>query len=250
MNIEEFTGCSIEDLIARKRNSFSRNIVLQNSDIRTHKELAYLAFESKSNQVIEYLFAYKNLTIHAIDEKQSPIPFKILEETYKNAVFSLQYLKLKNSYVLTLFKNSENESDFTTFFNRTYFSRKKSLKDNYVINNYSDSFLDFGHVKCAMSLSKSYGIQDLLDVAWNRLLQCANIEDIVSKKDGKIWFYSVKAARFIFSVEHPELSTITLFGDNDLQLVGKTQIMKDGIGKIAAALEVLKRFNVNRFNKI
>ena len=249
MNIEEFTGCSIEDLIARKRNSFSRNIVLQNSDIRTHKELVHLAFESKSNQVIGYLFAYKNLTIHAIDEKQSPIPFKILEETYKNAVFSLQYLKIKNAYVLTLFRNAENESDLTPFFNKTYFPGKKDLKENYIVKSL-DSFLDFGHVKCAMSLSKSYGIQDLLDVAWNKLLQCANIEDIVGKKDGKIWFYSVKAARFIFSVEHPELSTITLFGDNDLQLVGKTQIMKDEIDKIAAALEVLKRFDVNRFNKI
>ena len=246
MNIEEFIGCSIEDLIARKRNSFSRNVVLQNSDIRTHKELIHLAFESKSNQVIGYLFAYKNLTIHAIDEKQSPIPFKILEETYKNAVFSLQYLKIKNAYVLTFFRNTENESDITTFFNKTYFPGK-SLKENYIVKSL-DSFLDFGHVKCAMSLSKSYGIQDLLDVAWNRLLQYANVEDIVAKKNGEIWFYPIKAVRFIFSIEHPELSTITLFGDNDLQLVGKTQIIKDGIGKIAAALEVLKRSNVNRFN--
>ena len=248
MNIEKFIGCSIEDLIARKRNSFSRNVVLQNSDIRTHKELIHLAFENKSNQVIGYLFAYKNLTIHAIDEKQSPIPFKILEETYKNAVFSLQYLKIKNAYVLTLFRNTENESDLTPFFNNTYFPGK-SLKENYIVKSL-DSFLDFGHVKCAMSLSKSYGIQDLLDVAWNRLLQYANVEDIVAKKNGEIGFYPIKAVRFIFSVEHPELSTITLFGDNDLQLVGKTQIMKDGIGKISAALEVLKRFDVNRFNKI
>ena len=249
MRIEEFLEISsIDELIARKRNSFSRNVVLQYKDLTTHEELIRLANDTRNNQMIAYLFVCKDLTIHAIDEEQAPVSFKNLEEIYKNAVFILQYLNKKNAYALTMFRNEYNENNFATFFHRTYFSGSNAMKADRNKGSF-DSFLDFGYVKCAMTLSKTYGIQDLLEVAWQKFNERQTFTYHTDFSENTT-NYPAEAVRFIFSVEHPELSTITLFGDNDLQLVGKTQIMKDEIDKIAAALEVLKRFDVNRFNKI
>lgn len=246
MKLEEFLECTVDELLAAKRNSFSRSIIEQNSGIEDHQELLKLRKEGVNGELTMLLFICKNLTIHAIDEKQSPIPFSFLDGVYGNSVFILQYLPRKKVYALTLFRNTDNGNDFGSFFAKTYYSGSNALKADRNSEAFK-TFLDFGLMKCAMTMDKRYGIQDLLEVAWEKLLKSVKYDDVVSDKSGKIDFYSVKTARFMFNVEHPNLSTVTLYGDNDLYLAGKTKLIDDDrtTKQISEAIHTLsKRYNI------
>lgn len=224
MKIEDFIECTIDELLAKKRNSFSRNIVMQNSDIERHEELTRLMQQGSNGELAVYLFVCPNLTIHAIDEKEAPVSFDVLDRIYRNYVFILQYLKRKNAFVLTMFKNDKltDKENFTRFFNKTYFS---SLQ-NKALNTY-ESFLDFGLVKCAMSIRKDYGIQDLLEIAFRMF-----------DGDSSVWT-KYSSVRYVFNIEHPELSTWTLFSDEDLNVYGKTKIISKNVNQIKAAINSL-----------
>ena len=240
MKIEEFIECTKDELLAAKRNSFSRSLVKQYSDIQFHEELMRLGRNGGTTGALaSLLFVCKNLTIHALDEKESLIPFSFLDSVYGNAVFLLQYLKNKNVYALTIFRNEENTEELQTFFNHTYFSGSNAFKED---RNGAifESLLDFGLVKCAMTMSKTYGIQDLLEVAWQKFNE-RHIFAYHTDFSDTTTNYPAKAIRFIFNVEHPELSTMTLYADNDLNLFGKTKIIETGIDKIAAALDFLEK---------
>ena len=240
MKIEEFIECTKDELLAAKRNSFSRSLVKQYSDIQFHEELMRLGRNGGTTGALaSLLFVCKNLTIHALDEKESLIPFSFLDSVYGNAVFLLQYLKNKNVYALTIFRNEENTEELQTFFNHTYFSGSNAFKED---RNGAifESLLDFGLVKCAMTMSKTYGIQDILEVAWQKFNE-RHIFTYHTDFSDTTTNYPAKAIRFIFNVEHPELSTMTLYADNDLNLFGKTKIIETGIDKIAAALDFLEK---------
>lgn len=240
MKIEEFIECTKDELLAAKRNSFSRSLVKQYSDLQFHEELMRLGRNGGTTGALaSLLFVCKNLTIHALDEKESLIPFSFLDSVYGNAVFLLQYLKNKNVYALTIFRNEENTEELQTFFNHTYFSRSDAFKED---RNGAvfESLLDFGLVKCAMTMSKTYGIQDILEVAWQKFNE-RHVFTYHTDFSDTTTNYPAKAIRFIFNVEHPELSTMTLYADNDLNLFGKTKIIETGIDKIATALDFLAK---------
>ena len=240
MKIEEFIECTKDELLAAKRNSFSRSLVKQYSDLQFHEELMRLGRNGGTTGALaSLLFVCKNLTIHALDEKESLIPFSFLDSVYGNAVFLLQYLKNKNVYALTIFRNEENTEELQTFFNHTYFSGSNAFKED---RNGAvfESLLDFGLIKCAMTMSKTYGIQDILEVAWQKFNE-RHIFAYHTDFSDTTTNYPAKAIRFIFNVEHPELSTMTLYADNALNLFGKTKIIETGIDKIAAALDFLEK---------
>lgn len=240
MKIEEFIECTKDELLAAKRNSFSRSLVKQYSDLQFHEELMRLGRNGGTTGALaSVLFVCKNLTIHALDEKESLIPFSFLDSVYGNTVFLLQYLKNKNVYVLTIFRNEENTEELQTFFNHTYFSRSDAFKED---RNGAvfESLLDFGLIKCAMTMNKAYGIQDLLEIAWQKFNE-RHIFTYHTDFSDTTTNYPAKAIRFIFNVEHPNLSTMTLYADNDLNLFGKTKIIETDTDKIKVALDFLSK---------
>ena len=244
MKIEEFIECTKDELLAAKRNSFSRNIVKQNMDIERHEELMRLRREEDTtSHLAAYLFTCKNLTIHAIDEEQTPISFETFNRIYGNAVFLLQYLPKKRAYALTLFRNADNSNKFTDFFAYSYYSGSNAFKEDRN-GEIFESILDFGLIKCAMTMSKTYGIQDLLEVAWKKF----NEKCLLKYRDGESKIetnYPAKSARFMFNIEHPELSVITLYVDNHLNLFGATKIIDSDIDKIAHSVSFLdSRYNM------
>lgn len=239
MKIEEFIECTKDELLAVKRNSFSRGLVEQHSDIEFHEELMRLGRDKNvSSQLATYLFACKNLTIHAIDEKQSPVPFSFLSEIYQNTSFLLQFLPKKKVYALTLFRNEDNSDDFTKFFRYSFYSGSNALKENRNESIY-ETLLDFGLLKCAMSLNKTYGIQDLLEIAWQIFNEKHKLK--WKEQDSEIEStYPPKAARFMFSIDHPELSIITLYADEYLNLAGLTKTIDESeVNKVAQAISFL-----------
>lgn len=247
MKIEEFIECTKDELLAAKRNSFSRNIVKQNMDIECHEELMRLRNgEDTTNHLAAYLFTCKNLTIHAIDEEQTPISFETFDRIYGNAVFLLQYLPKKRMYALTLFRNADNSNKFTDFFAYSYYSGSNAFKED---RNGAifESLLDFGLIKCAMTMNKAYGIQDLLEIAWQKF----NEKCLLKYRDGESQIetnYPAKAARFMLNIEHPELSILTLYADNNLCLLGKTKIIDSDIDKLSHSVAFLD-FQYNMITK-
>lgn len=229
MKVEDFIGCTLDELLATKRNSFSRNIIEQNKDLQQHEEILRFNTQGITGELSAYLFICKNMTIHAIDEKQSPVPFSFLENVYENSSFILQHFSYKKAYVLTMFRNADGGNDIGSFFVKTYHNGTNTFKSDKG-KGFSESFLDFGFVKCAMTLDKTYGIQDLLEVAWQELQKCAKRSD------------SVKVVRFIFSVDQPRLSTITLYSDDSFILAGRTKIVdSECADKISQALDELSQ---------
>lgn len=95
-----------------------------------------------------------------------------------------------------------------------------------------------------MTMSKTYGIQDMLEVAWKKF----NEKCLLKYRDGETKIetnYPAKSARFMFSIEHPEFSVITLYVDNCLNLFGATKIIDSDIDKIAHSVAFLdSRYNM------
>lgn len=244
MKLEDFIECTIDELLAVKRNSFSRNLIKQHSDLQFHEDLMRLRYEGTTGALASILFVCKNLTIHALDEKESLIPFSFLDSVYGNAVFILQYLNKKKVYALTVFRNEKNTEDLQTFFNHTYFSGSNALKADRNVESF-DSLLDFGFIKCAMTLQKTYGIQDLLEVAWQKFNGYRDEKYLKNQTSVFCASTPAKSARFIFNVEHPSLSTMTLYADDDLNLFGKTKIIETDIDKISGAISFLdSKYNI------
>lgn len=244
MKLEEFIECTKDELLALKRNSFSRSLVKQYSDLQFHEELMRLGRNGGTTGALaSLLFVCKNLTIHALDEKESLIPFSFLDSVYGNAVFILQYLNKKKVYALTIFRNEKNAEDLQTFFNHTYFSGSNALKADRNVESFN-LLLDFGFIKCAMTLQKTYGIQDLLEVAWQKFNERHKFTYHTDFSDTTT-NYPVKAVRFIFNIEYPNLSTMTLYADSELNLFGKTKIIETDIDKISNAISFLdSKYNI------
>jgi hypothetical protein len=140
-------------------------------------------------------------------------------------------------YALTLFRNADNSNKFTEFFAYSYYSGSNAFKED---RNGAifESLLDFGLIKCAMTMNKAYGIQDLLEIAWQKF----NEKCLLKYRDGESRIetnYPAKAARFMFNIEHPELSILTLYADHRLSLLGATKIIDSDIDKISRAVAFL-----------
>lgn len=235
MKVETFIETSFEELLSKKNNSFSRNAVMQNSSWfdRQHEYLFSLVKQKDTSEYLTlFLFICKNLTIHALNEEKSPISFNRLEEIYRNAVFILEKIERKNAIVVTLFRNSSNENNIGKFFDKSYSigSGNKILNSSLSSSESNDktkNFLDFGFIKCAMSMDKTYGIQNLLELSWQKF---AEVRDK---------YASFETARFIFNVEKPNLSTITLYDNENLILAGKTKILDLDIDLLKSVLQEL-----------
>ena len=230
MDVEDFIECSFEKLLLKKGNSFSRNLVAQSiEDVKQHQDLFRLRKEDNTNgQMVVFLFICTNLTIHALDEQQSPISFQRLSEIYGDAVFVLQWLEWKHAFVITLFRNSEGESDISKFFNQTYHSGSGNKILNGPDSKMND-FLDFGYLKCAMSMSKNYGIQDLLEIAWNLFLKANS---------------TINSAQFVFNIDSLKLSTCTTFATDSISLFGRAKIINYNTDKLRYAIDNVKKYRL------
>ena len=167
-----------------------------------------------------------------ITEITEPISFQRLEEIYGNAIFVLQWLEWKHAFVITLFRNSEGENDISKFFNQTYHSGS----GNKILNGSDskmDDFLDFGYLKCVMSMSKNYGIQDLLEITW----------DLFSSISNKS-FTQINSAQFVFNVDSLKLSTCTTFRTGSINLFGRTKIIDYNVDKLRHAIDNLKKYRL------
>lgn len=262
MNAVESLEKQIEDIAASKRNSFSRNILASYKDDLADQEnpisasvAPYAQSQQKdlSKELAYYLLTYPRLNIHAIDEKNGPIPFASLEEIYGENVFVLQHLERKKSLMLLLediktFSESfgkDKQSAVLSVFKSTWHFTAYELGDMRLIGN-RNSYLDFGFLKSAMTLRKTYGIQDLLSVGFSMF-------DEYKKMPGSLYGVKEKlqdlltSCRMIFSLDSPELSTITMMGPHTLALKGHTKIVESRfVGKIKLASKIFEACNRDR----
>lgn len=272
----------IEDIAASKRNSFSRNV------LRSYRSsiLEYLSSKASEKRIEWFrktsftyygqdiseslaciLWTYKNLTVHAIDEGEAPVPFSVLENIYKDAVFVLQYLKEKRALALQIedvkqdyYKqpdgslctdSSSLQRKFLEAFQYSWNYTKFDVSATYTANHIKQSYLDFGFLKSAMSLRKTYGIQDLLEIGF-QIFEDSKKRNLDAAKAAGIVPPSMSACRIVFNIEHPDLSTITLSNPNTmLTLQGKTKVVHKGFtSKIALAIKICETCNVDRINRI
>lgn len=238
MTDSEFRN-SFEKVLALKKNSFSRNLLLSyEEDVKNIRwNPKRFVWKDTSFELAEFLYQYPFLNVHAIDEGEAPIPFSALEEIYGDYVFVLQYLKKKNSLMLLLKKITQE-----SLAHGTTFSQDEAIVDvfrsswNYGLSQSADSYLDFGFVKSAMSLRKTYGIQDLLEVGLSVFRTCRQNE---YKELAPFSDYGCSSCRFLFSIDHLEISTIALHPFKRLILQGKTKIVPESfLDKIRLALKI------------
>lgn len=198
-----------------KRNSFSCSAIDQLINI-ANDESSDFTVEMYKNNVFRYLYNYKYLTIHAIDEHESPVSFSLLDKIYENTIFILQYFYLKNAYVVTIYKNDEKSNNFQKFFDKAF-------------GNYQsyETFFDFGFIKCAMTMNKEYGIQNLLEIFWNNYLECVRHNATISN------------IRFMISIQHIGLSTMTIYEDEKISIYGKTKLLNISDSKIRNVINEL-----------
>lgn len=262
---------SFKKVLALKKNSFSRNLLLSYENelrelvlskwnpLNVNYATQYrLATQDKTLELAVFLYEYPFLDIHAIDEKEAPVPFSVLEEIYGENVFVLQRLEKKNSLMLLIedIRQIESATQQTKYkrdaavaqvFASTWNYSSREFKGD--LNANSMSYLDFGFLKNAMTLRKTYGIQDLLEIGFQIFSAYRN------KKNENYGLRSefkdlLSSCRIVFNVEHPELSTVTLMGGNTLTLQGKTKIIeeKDFVDKISFAIKIFNACNV--FNNV
>ena len=244
-----------------KRNSFSRNLLISYKDELTdpdwyqQRTISKITRRVSDNDISEelayFLFVYETLNIHAIDEKESPVPFSVLESIYGDNVFVLQNLAIKKSLALLIEDVSmmsagfagAKQSAIVNVFKSTWNFTARELGDINLPGN-RNSYLDFGHLKSAMTLRKTYGIQDLLEVGFQ-------IFDAYKQK--KAQNYGIRdefkeiitSCRIIFNLENPNLSTITLMGPSTLTLQGKTKMISEDsfVNKIRSAITIFNACN-------
>lgn len=247
-----------EKTLEKKRNSFSRNLLLSYKNELTDPEWYQERMVSRatrrvsepdlSEELAYYLFVYEALNIHAIDEKESPVPFIDLESVYRENVFVLQRLAIKNSIALLIEDVSLMSAAFAgakqnaivNVFKSTWNYTAKELGDiNLECNR--NSYLDFGYMKSAMTLRKTYGIQDLLAVGF-LIFEAYKKKRIETYGLRNCYKEILTSCRIIFNLENPTLSTITLMGPNTLTLQGKTKIIEeqDFVDKIVFALKIFE----------